>query len=61
MPGQLCPACTRPAPRLIESTSKIAPVDYYECVFCSHIWTASKENGEVLSHVTPLALQPAVK
>jgi hypothetical protein len=54
MPVQPCPACAQPTPRLLDETSKSAHVNYYRCD-CGHIWTTSKETGDVVTHVTPLA------
>ena len=41
MPVQPCPACNRPTPRLLDFTSQLASVNYYQCDWCTHIWTAS--------------------
>ena len=52
MPVQPCPACNRPTPRLLDFTSQLASVNYYQCDWCTHIWTASKEDGSLVTHVT---------
>jgi len=50
---QLCPACHRPNPRLLDA-SKIAVVNFYACGGCLHVWTASKTTGEVVANITPI-------
>ena len=50
---QLCPACHRPNPRLLDA-SKIAVVNFYACGGCLHVWTASKKTGEVVANITPI-------
>ena len=51
MPAQLCPACHRENPRLLEVSSKIAVMNFYACDFCNHVWTTSK-TGEFVRHIT---------
>src|SRR5687768_8569337 len=53
LPTLVCPVCTKPTPRLLEESSKGAVVNYYRCR-CGHIWTVSKRDGSLVSHVTPL-------
>ena len=54
MPVQPCPACARPTTRHLDFTSQYAHVNYYQCHGCGHIWTTSKKDGSIVSHVTPL-------
>ena len=58
MPVQPCPACSKPTPRRLDHTSEYAHVNYYRCEGCSHIWTTSKKDGSLVTHVTPLAPEP---
>ena len=55
MSAQLCPACRRPNPRLLDA-SKIAVVNFYACGGCLHVWTASKKTGEVVANITPMGV-----
>ena len=48
-----CPACDDPSPHLLVELSKDSAVDYYRCQNCRHVWTTSKETGEIVRHVTP--------
>lgn len=58
-----CPACASQAPpQLLEDLSAHAYVNYWRCPDCRHVWVASKENDEVLRHVTtPLPKRPPKK
>ena len=49
-----CPACSVASPQWLESTSKLADVNYYRCQGCGHVWTTNRDNGAILHHVTPL-------
>jgi len=57
MPALPCPACGKLAAKLLEESSKEALVSYYRCD-CGHVWTASKETGKLVRHVTPLTRTP---
>ncbi len=39
---QPCPQCRMPAPRLLETVSNDAQVNYYRCQVCGHVWTLPK-------------------
>ena len=54
MPVQACPACNRPTPRLGDSPDDRTLVDYYHCSECGHVWTTSKADGSIDTHITPL-------
>ena len=58
MPVQPCPACARLTTRHLDFTSQYAHVNYYQCEGCKHIWTTSKKDGALLTHVTPLPPEP---
>ena len=49
-----CPACGLATPRLLDESSKTASVNYYRCEGCGHVWSAKKEDGVVVKHITPL-------
>ena len=59
MPVQPCPVCNRPTAKLLEACTEIAYVNYYACERCHHVWTASKQTGAFLRHITTLEAQPA--
>src|SRR6476469_2660426 len=44
MPVQPCPVCRRTTPRWLEASSKEAPVNYYRCEGCGHVWVVPKTN-----------------
>ena len=48
-----CPACDDPSPHLLVELSKDSAVDYYRCQHCRHVWTTSKETGQLVRHITP--------
>ena len=54
VPNQPCPCCGANTPRLVESVSQIATVNYYRCALCGHVWTVAKDGSERIHHVTPL-------
>ena len=38
--------------------SDFATVNYYRCEGCGHVWTTSKKDGSIVTHVTPLTKAP---
>jgi hypothetical protein len=54
MPLHSCPACNRPAPRLLAAATKIATVNIYQCASCGHLWTTDKDTDEFVRSITPL-------
>jgi hypothetical protein len=58
VPNQLCPTCEKPTPRKLDGPNDFATVNYYRCEGCGHVWTTSKKDGSIVTHVTPLAKAP---
>jgi hypothetical protein len=58
VPNQLCPTCEKPTQRKLDGPSDFATVNYYRCEGCGHVWTTSKKDGSIVTHVTPLAKAP---
>jgi len=54
MPLRPCPNCDAAAPRFLEESSKEATVWYYRCAACGHVWSIQKQDGQTLTHVTPM-------
>jgi len=54
VPNQPCPRCGTDTPRLVESASQIATVNYYRCALCGHVWTVAKDGTGNIHHVTPM-------
>jgi hypothetical protein len=54
VPTLPCPSCDKPTPRLLDTSSKDAAVNYYRCDHCGHVWTIDKDTGLLIKHVTPL-------
>jgi hypothetical protein len=58
VPHQPCPTCEKPTPRKLDGPSDFATVNYYRCEGCGHVWTTSKKDGSIVTHVTPLTKAP---
>jgi len=58
-----CPSCNGPTARQLTEASKIASVNYYMCLLCSHVWTTDKSTGVIVKQLTPLhrTTPPAAK
>ena len=52
-----CPQCDNRSPRLLETLSLTAKVDYYRCDGCGHVWTTRKGTPDTVHHVTPFKNQ----
>ena len=57
MPIPPCPACGRQSARRLDAATELAYVTYYICDLCIHVWTADKDSGDILAHVTPLLIK----
>jgi transposase-like protein len=57
MPQMPCPVCGTTTPRLLEGISADAEVKYYRCPSCAHVWTVSKRDPSLITHVTPVPHQ----
>jgi hypothetical protein len=54
MPIRPCPLCGEQTPRLLESASAHAWVNYYSCGQCKHVWNIPKDKPDgPIQHVTP--------
>ena len=53
MPVLACPNCGAATPRDL-GQSTLAPVNYYRCEACKHLWTTDKNTNEIVRHLTPL-------
>ncbi|HEX5070503.1 MAG TPA: hypothetical protein VFV78_09845 [Vicinamibacterales bacterium] len=51
LPSVACVNCSEQAARLLE-ISQLAPVDYYRCTRCAHLWTVYKGTRTLVEHVT---------
>ena len=45
-----CVNCRRPAAKLLE-ISQLAPVDYYRCNHCTHVWATHKGTSLLVEHL----------
>ena len=45
-----CISCRQPAAKLLE-ISQLAPLDYYRCNHCSHVWATYKGTTLLLEHL----------
>jgi hypothetical protein len=46
-----CISCRQPAAKLLE-ISQLAPVDYYRCNGCRHVWVTHKGTTFVVEHLS---------
>jgi hypothetical protein len=53
-----CPRCEAAFPRWLHERSPTAPVDYYHCLRCAHVWTVGKDGSGLVAHITPLPEPP---
>jgi len=53
MPFLSCPNCGDMTPRELEASS-LAPVNFYRCGNCAHVWTTDKSTHAIVAHITPL-------
>jgi hypothetical protein len=52
-----CPRCEARVPRFLGECRDDSSAWHYNCSRCDHHWTASKDNGSTLAHLTPLIMQ----
>jgi uncharacterized Zn finger protein len=49
-PLVICPHCKDAAGYQLETSSKVALVDYFRCKQCGHVWTLPKPGQDGQSH-----------
>lgn len=58
MPTLPCPACDKPTARLEHPPDDDPLVNYYRCGHCGHFWTTTKDDTDIVKHITPLTRKP---